>query len=149
MKEKWNMWVSLKKKKKMSKTKSEECSETQMAGKNYFFFVFILFASFSDLRKSDRRNSSGKERKVLYATRATRGYKKHWISPRIQVKIWKIRIFSFSQIYGILVVRIFGPKIKVTLCDEGYAWVPKSQDFVGFPREIVNTYKIVNTYEYV
>ena len=149
MKEKWNMWVSLKKKKRCQKRKVRNAQKHRRQGRIIIFFVFILFASFSDLRKSDRRNSSGKERKVLYATRATRGYKKHWISPRIQVKIWKIRIFSFSHIYGILVVRIFGPKIKVTLCDEGYAWVPKSQDFVGFPREIVNTYKIVNTYEYV
>ena len=60
MKEKWNMWVPLKK--NMSKTKSEECFETQTAEKNYFL-VFILFASFSDLRKSDRRNSSVKNEK--------------------------------------------------------------------------------------
>ena len=33
--------------------------------------------------------------KVLYATRATRGYQKHGISPRIQVKIMEILIFSF------------------------------------------------------
>ena len=51
-----------------------------------FFNLFILFVSFSDLWKSDHRNSSGKERKVFYATRATREYQKHEISPRIQVK---------------------------------------------------------------
>ena len=75
--------------------------------RDFFFNLFLLFVSFSDSRKSDRRNSSDKERKVLYATRATRGYQKHGISLRIQVKIRKIQIFSFSQIYGILVVRIF------------------------------------------
>ena len=73
--------------------------------------IFIFFFSFfSDLRKSDRRFSSGKEQKVLYATRATRGYQKHEILPRIQVKVWKILIFSFSQIYDILVVKIFRTK---------------------------------------
>ena len=81
--------------------------------------------------------------------RATRGYQKHEISLRIQVKIQKILIFGFSQIYDVLTVRIFGPIIKVTVRDKRYAWVPKSRDFAGFPREIVNTYKIVNTYEYV
>ena len=35
----------------------------------YFYFKF----SFSDLRKSDRQISLGQTRKVLYATRATRG----------------------------------------------------------------------------
>ena len=61
----------------------------------FLFFLFLLFASFSDLWKSDRRISLGKERKVLYATRAMRGYQKHRISPRIQVKIWKILNFLF------------------------------------------------------
>ena len=40
------------------------------------FLIFFLLDSFSDLRKSDSRNSSGQEQKVFYATRATRGYKK-------------------------------------------------------------------------
>ena len=86
---------------------------------------------------------------MLYETRATRGYQKHGISLRIQVKIRKILIFGFSQIYDVLTVRILGPRIKVTLRDESYAWVSKSRNFSGFPREIVNMYKIVNTYEYV
>ena len=45
--------------------------------------------------------------------------------------------------FNVLTVRIFETRVKVTLRDESYAWVPKSQDFVGFPREIVNTYKYV------
>ena len=60
----------------------------------------------------------------------------------------KILIFGFSQIYDVLTIRICETRVKVTLRDESYAWVPKSRDFVRFPREIVNTYKIVNTYEY-
>ena len=69
---------------------------------NFFFFVFkySLFDSWS----SDRRISSGQTRKVLYATRATREYQKNEISPKIQVNIRKILVFSFSQIYGVLLV---------------------------------------------
>ena len=37
---------------------------------------FSLFVSFSDLRKSDRRFSSGLKAKLIYAIRATRGHKK-------------------------------------------------------------------------
>ena len=43
------------------------------------FNFFLLFIYFLDLRKLERRFSSGQERKVLYATRATRGYQKHGI----------------------------------------------------------------------
>ena len=56
---------------------------------------FSLFVSCFDLRKSDRQNGSGQERKVLYVTRATRGYQKHGISPRIQVKLRKNPNFWF------------------------------------------------------
>ena len=109
------------------------------------FFFFSLLVYFSDLRKSDRRNSSGKERKVLYATRATRGYQNHRISQIIQVKIRKILNFwLFSDLRRSNGQKFFGPKLKLL-----YAWVPKSWDFDGFPCEIVNTYKIVNMYEYV
>ena len=59
------------------------------------FLIFFLLVYLSDLRKSDRRISSGQERKVLYATRATRGYQKHGNSPRIEVKIQKILNFWF------------------------------------------------------
>ena len=34
--------------------------------------IFFLFASFSDLRKSDRRFSPGLKTKLIYAMRATR-----------------------------------------------------------------------------
>ena len=38
-------------------------------------FIFIsLFVSFSDLRKSDRRFSSGLKAKLTYEMRATRGH---------------------------------------------------------------------------
>ena len=40
---------------------------------NLFYFLFF-FVSFSDLRKSDSRFLSGLKVKLIYATRATRGY---------------------------------------------------------------------------
>ena len=39
-----------------------------------FILLFIFFVSFSDLRKSDRRFSSGLKVKLIYAMRATRGH---------------------------------------------------------------------------
>ena len=44
------------------------------------FNFFSLFASFSDLRKSDRRFSSGLKAKLIYAMRATRGHQKVGVS---------------------------------------------------------------------
>ena len=106
-------------------------------------FFFLLFSSVLDFWKSDRRISLGKERKVLYATRATLGYQKHKISPRIQVKIRKILNFWFFSDLRRSNGQNFRTKIKVTLRDESYDWVLKSRDFAGFSREIVNTYKYV------
>ena len=40
-----------------------------------FFFIIILFTSFSDLQKSDYRFSSRLKAKLIHAARATRGYK--------------------------------------------------------------------------
>ena len=45
-----------------------------------FIFNFFLFASFSDLRKSDSRFSSGLKTKLIYATRAMRGHKNLGVS---------------------------------------------------------------------
>ena len=39
-----------------------------------FIFLFPLFAFFLDLRKSDRRFSSGLKAKLIYATKTTRGH---------------------------------------------------------------------------
>ena len=41
-------------------------------GRDILFFIFLLFASFSDLQKSDHRFSSGLKAKLIYATRAMR-----------------------------------------------------------------------------
>ena len=45
-----------------------------------FIFIFLLFASFSDLSKSDRRFSSRLKAKLIYATRATRGHQNLGVS---------------------------------------------------------------------
>ena len=100
-----DLWVPLKKNKKnqikskhpKKKKKSNDGRESvQIREEREILNFFSLLISFSDLQKFDHRISSGKERKVLYATRATRGYKKKkGISPRIQVKIRKNPNFLF------------------------------------------------------
>ena len=44
------------------------------------FIFFSFFVSFLDLRKSDRRFSSGLKAKLIYATRAMRGHQKVEVS---------------------------------------------------------------------
>ena len=46
----------------------------------FLFLFFLLFASFSDLRKSDRRFSSELKTKLIYAMRATRGHQNLGVS---------------------------------------------------------------------
>ena len=46
----------------------------------FYFLLFLLFASFLDLRKSDRRFLSGLKVKLIYAMRATRGHQKVGVS---------------------------------------------------------------------
>ena len=46
----------------------------------YFFYFFLLFASFSDLRKSNRGFSSELKAKLIYETRATRGHQNLGVS---------------------------------------------------------------------
>ena len=91
------MWVPLKEKEKINKKGMGGRTDGRERGgeRERILKKISLFVSFPDLRKSDRRILSGKGRKVLYATRATREYQKHRISPRIQVKIQKILNFLF------------------------------------------------------
>ena len=49
-------------------------------GERKIFYFFSLFASFSDLGKSDRRFSSGLKAKLIHATRATRGHQNLGVS---------------------------------------------------------------------
>ena len=46
----------------------------------FLFLFFLIFAYFSDLRKSDHRFSSGLKAKLIYAMRATCGHQKVGIS---------------------------------------------------------------------
>ena len=49
-------------------------------GRDILFFICLFFSSFSDLRKSDRRFSSGLKVKLIYVMRATRGHQKVGVS---------------------------------------------------------------------
>ena len=49
-------------------------------GDIFLFLFFLFFTFFSDLRKSDRRFSSGLKAKLIYAMRATRGHQKVGVS---------------------------------------------------------------------
>ena len=75
-----DMWVPLKEKKKRIKFKTVVGRGRTKIREGEVLIFFLLYSFLSDLRKSDRRISSSKERKVLYATRAMRGYQKHEIS---------------------------------------------------------------------
>ena len=65
--------------KKGIKVKREEIKqkETERACRreDFYFLFFLLFISFSDLRKSNRRFLLEQKAKLDYATRATRRYK--------------------------------------------------------------------------
>ena len=110
MERKRDMWVPFKKKTN-NKIKRKESSREDYARRRkiilFLFFSLYFFLKFTEIGPSE---FVGPRVKVFYATRATRGYQKHGISPRIQVKIREILIFSFSQIYGVLMVRIFRTK---------------------------------------
>ena len=49
-------------------------------GERILIFYFFSFVSFSDLRKLNRRFSSGLKVKLIYAMRATRGHQKVGVS---------------------------------------------------------------------
>ena len=104
-----DMWVPQLKKIKKIKAKQrnivefEQRTERKLENRK-IFKKFSLFVSLFNSQVSNRQNSLGQTRKVLYSTRATREYQKNEISPRIQVNIPKIIVFRFSQIYGVLLV---------------------------------------------
>ena len=60
----------------------------------FIFYFILLFASFSDVRKSDRRFSSGLKAKLIQVVRATRGYQNLGVS-------------SNSTRYGIFLLVLF------------------------------------------
>ena len=53
-----------------------EEAERETERQRDYFYLIVSLASLFDIWKLDRRNSSGKENKVLYLTRATCEYKK-------------------------------------------------------------------------
>ena len=70
-------------KKKSIKVKLWEATEGERkrhAGDFFLLLLFLLFLSFSDLRKSNHRFSSGVKAKLIYAMRATREHQKVRVS---------------------------------------------------------------------
>ena len=67
-------------KKKTKKKGKLENEEREACTENFYFLFFLLFASFSDLRKSDSRFSSRLKAKLIHALRATRGYQNLGVS---------------------------------------------------------------------
>ena len=59
-----------------SKTAGGICGFGRERAERDFFFIFFLFTSFSDLRKSDRKFLSGLKAKLIYTTKVTRGHHK-------------------------------------------------------------------------
>ena len=51
-----------------------------MSGSDFYFLFFLLFASFSDLQKSDSRFSSGLKAKLIHGARAMRRYQNLGVS---------------------------------------------------------------------
>ena len=64
-------------KKKIQKGAERALGGERWREKNIYIFLFI---SFSDLRKSDNRFSSGLKAKLIHATRATRGHQNLGVS---------------------------------------------------------------------
>ena len=62
------------------KKKFNQKGEWRREEGEYIFYFFLIFASFSDLRKLDRRFSSGLKAKLIYTTRATRGHQNLGVS---------------------------------------------------------------------
>ena len=69
-----------KKKDKIKKRKDTDDVRERAWMREIFIFIYLLFASFSDLRKSDSRFSSRLKAKLIHAARATRGYQNHGVS---------------------------------------------------------------------
>ena len=68
------------KRKTINQRKGEGASGERESLRKIFLFFISLFASFSDLQKSDHRFSSGLKAKLIYAMRATRGDQKVGVS---------------------------------------------------------------------
>ena len=61
-------------------TDGREGERVEERGEIFLFLFFLLFTSFSDLRKSDCRFSSGLKAKLIFVMRATRGHQKVGVS---------------------------------------------------------------------
>ena len=74
------LYYNNKKRKKNQSNGGREASRGERERLRELIFFILFFVSFSDLRKSDRRFSSGLKAKLIYAMRATRGHQKVGVS---------------------------------------------------------------------
>ena len=74
------MIIINKNKNKKIKGRSERTERVRRERLRGFYFFISFFVSFSDLRKSDRRFSSGLKAKLIHASRATRGHQNLGVS---------------------------------------------------------------------
>ena len=65
---------------KVKKERQTDGGGRESVGGREFYFFFLLFTSFSDLRKSDCKFSSGLKAKLIYMTRATCGHQNLGVS---------------------------------------------------------------------
>ena len=72
-----NIIIIIKWKKKIKRGQRGRREESVGEKKIFYFFLFIYF---SDLRKLDRRFSSGLKAKLIHVTRVTRGYQNLGVS---------------------------------------------------------------------
>ena len=64
----------------MKKNESKGVERGLRERREYDFYFFSLFISFLNLRKLDRRFSSGLKAKLIYVMRATHGHQKVGVS---------------------------------------------------------------------
>ena len=91
--------------------------------------------SLYDLRRLGGRNSSSQDLKLIYSTRATRGYPQHAISSKILCLEKKVseRGSTFSLRFTAIGSLVYvGPRLKVGVLVEGNAWTLKSRIFVEY-----------------
>ena len=83
---------------KKKKDKNKSIKQTGKGTLDFFIFYYFFFSRFS-LRYTEIGPSEfvGARTKVLYSTRATRGNKKHGISPSFQLKFGKSYVLVFLR----------------------------------------------------
>ena len=85
-----------------------------------------------NLRRSGGRNPSSQDLKFIYLTRAMRGYRQHAISSKISCLEKKVK--ERNSDFSLRSTELgwsspVGPRPKVGVLSEGYAWIPETPSF--------------------